>query len=55
MAINFSISIPSHLVSWLEEYAESHALYTHDRPSVGKAAARKLEELYNQEMKGGTT
>jgi len=53
MAVNFSISIPSHLVPWLSECAKERDLYTSDgRPSVNKAAAKILEEDYER-SKGG--
>jgi Arc/MetJ-type ribon-helix-helix transcriptional regulator len=49
MGVNFSVSIPSPLVDWLERYAIECGLYTNGKPSVNKAAAKKLEDLYNKE------
>ena len=49
MAVNFSISIPSHLIDWLEKYAIKNGLYTNGRPSINKAASKKLEEMERKE------
>lgn len=52
MAVNFSISIPSHLIDWLYKKAESKKLYTNGKPSINKAASVILEELYKKEKEG---
>lgn len=49
--VNISVSIPSVLVPWLDEYAKKHNLFMRDgSPATGKAASMKLQEVHEKEL-----
>jgi|WetSurMetagenome_2_1015567.scaffolds.fasta_scaffold636784_2 hypothetical protein len=49
--VNLSTSIPFDVAKWLEDFAKLKNLYTNGKPSLGKAASLKLQEVHEKELK----
>jgi hypothetical protein len=49
--VNISTSLSFDVAKWLEDFAIARNLYTNGKPSLGKAASLKLQDVFEKELK----
>jgi hypothetical protein len=49
--VNISTSLSFDVAKWLEDFAKERNLYTNGKLSIGKAAALKLQDVFEKELK----